>query len=445
MEFKNFRLLIILRVVLLTAAISLFSWCITNELYLRSIYVAVATIIIVIELIWYISKFNRDIKTLLNSILHKDYTTHFQTKGNGKDFNELYEQLNLISEAFRTISSQREIQHRYFELLFEHVRVGILSVDAEGKIDHANQALKDLFPISTINNLSSFHSIDPLFADTLHKICTGETRLIKLRVNQDLLQLSIHASEFKLDGKYYKLISMQNIRNELDTREMEAWQKLIRVLSHEIMNSVAPIMSLSSTLHGLVDDKIKTTSNPEDSLYASLDKGLEAIKIRSEGLYNFTQTYRKLTGIPQLHLKQSNLKDIIGRVELLMQAKIKENNIKLLISNSEMNLMVDPELMEHVLINLLLNSIEALGGKEDAWIKISTSQNQKGNTQIHVADSGEGMDESTIEKIFIPFFTTKKNGSGIGLALTKQILQLHQADIQVKSELGKGTEFTIIL
>jgi len=443
MEFKNFRLLVILRVLLLTTALTLLAWCIANVLYLRSIYIAVGAVIVLFELLWYISKFNRDIKTLLTSILQKDFTTHFQTQGNGKNFDELYELLNKISESFRTISSQKEIQHRYFEMLFEHVRVSILSVDAAGKVEHANQALKDLFQVTVINNLNSFDSIDSSFTDTLRKISTGETRLIKLRVNQDLLQLSIHASEFKLDGKYHKLISMQNIRNELDTREMEAWQKLIKVLSHEIMNSVAPIMSLSSTLHGLIDQTSFKDQN--SNLYESLDKGLEAIKIRSEGLYNFTQTYRRLTGVPQIHLKQCNLKEIIGRVETLMQTKLRESNIKLIISNIDAPIVVDPELMEHVLINLLVNAIEALGGKENALIKISSTQSQKGNTQIHVIDNGEGMDESTIEKIFIPFFTTKKHGSGIGLALIKQILQLHQADIQVKSELGKGTEFMITL
>jgi len=445
MEFKNFRLQVIFRVALLTTALLLFSWCVANGLFLRSTYIAAGIIIIVIELLWYISKFNRDIKTLLTSILQKDFTTHFQTQGNGRNFDELYELLNKISASFRTISSEKEIQHRYFEMLFEHVRVGILSVDADGKVHHANQTLKALLQTNVITHLKSLESFAPEFVNTLQEIRTGETRLVKLHVNQDLLQLSIHASEFKLDSKYYKLISMQNIRNELDAREMEAWQKLIRVLSHEIMNSVAPIMSLSATLHGLIEDKSNPIKDQDSSLYDSLDKGLEAIKIRSEGLYNFTQTYRKLTGIPQVSLKAANLKEIAGRVDILMQPKIKENNIQLIISNVDAPIVVDPELMEHVLINLIINAIEALTGKQNAIIRIYASQNQKGNVQIHIADNGEGMDESTIEKIFIPFFTTKKHGSGIGLALTKQILQLHQADIQVKSEPGKGTEFTITL
>jgi two-component system nitrogen regulation sensor histidine kinase NtrY len=440
MAFKNFWLLIILRVFLLTAALLLFSWCVTNGFYLRSYYIAACVLIIAIELSWHINRFNRDINTWLTSLTQRDFTTHFKSRGNGKSFDELYELMNQISEAFRKISREREIQSRYFEMLFEHVRVGILSIDEQGKIQHANQAIKDLLQVHVISHLKSLEALDPELITLLHTIRTGETELFKLKVNQNILQLSIHASEFKLDENYYKLISMQNIRNELDEREMIAWQKLIRVLSHEIMNSVAPIMSLSATLHGLVERSDKSLPN-----YESLDQGLKAIKIRSEGLYNFTQTYRKLTGIPKISLQKINLKDIIQRIQTLMQTRLAENNIQFRIGNADVILEADPELLEQILINLIINSIEALPHRADGWIQIHCEQNTKGNTLIHIRDNGQGMDEATLEKIFIPFFTTKKNGSGIGLAITKQILQQHHADIVVNSELGKGTAFTIIL
>jgi signal transduction histidine kinase len=290
-------------------------------------------------------------------------------------------------------------------------------------------------------SLRALESLDLHFVRNMREIRSGETRLVKLSVNNEVLQLSMHASEFMLEGRYYKLISMQNIRNELDLREMEAWQKLIRVLSHEIMNSVAPIISLSATLHGLV-----TQAQPGLPIAPeALDKGLEAIKIRSEGLYNFTQSYRKLTGIPKLSLKLTSLTELFGRVKLLMQYKLDEHHIALKISGADVAVTIDPDLMEHVLINLVLNAIEALAGNSNAVINITTSKHMKGNVRIHVADNGEGMDEATLEKIFIPFFTTRTHGSGIGLAITKQILQLHQADIQVHSERGKGTEFVIVL
>jgi signal transduction histidine kinase len=329
-------------------------------------------------------------------------------------------------------------------MLFEHIRVGILSVDATGKVQHANQALKTMLQKNILPDLHAFESIDASLAHTVREIRTGETRLVKLRVQQEVLQLSIHASEFKLEDMYYKLISMQNIRQELDIHEMDAWQKLIHVMSHEIMNSVSPIISLSSTLHGLVVQS-KSVDAPVTSLYDPLHQGLDAIRIRSEGLYNFTKTYRKLATIPKLSLAETNLNEIVHRVQVLMASDFKERGIALTVTTIDHPVMADPALMEHVLINLLLNAIDAVAGKAAPAIYIYTTLSVKGQVSIHVRDNGEGMNESTLEKIFIPFYTTKKNGSGIGLAITKQILQLHHADIRVNSSPAQGTEFIITL
>lgn len=440
MVFKNFRFLVIIRVTILTLAVSLLAWCLVHALYLRSVYLAAGVLILLAELIWFIDRFNRDFRTFMVSLLQRDFTTHYQASGKGRSFNELYEALNNISGAFKAISAEKEVQHRYLEMLVEHLRVGILCIDADGKVHLANQALKDLLQKDVILSLRSLESFDDSFVRTLHDIRTGETQLVKLRVNNELLQVSLHASEFKLGERYYKLISMQNIRSELDAREIEAWQKLIRVLSHEIMNSVAPIISLSGTLHGLVDQNMRAAPQ-----YDALHQGLDAIKIRSEGLYNFTQSYRKLSGIPKLSLKQVNIKDLVGRVHTLMQHRLETEAIQFRVSEVDATIVADPELMEHVLINLVLNAIDALAGRPDAAILIRTSRHPKGNICIHIADNGEGMDERTAEKIFIPFFTTRKSGSGIGLAITKQILQLHHADIQFHTERGKGTEFIIVL
>ena len=424
--------------------ITLLAWCLVHENYLRSVYICAGVVAMVLEFIWYVDRFNRDVRSFMVSLLQRDFTTRFQSGGRSKSFDELYAMLNRISEVFKNISAEKEMQYRYLEMLVEHMRVGILSMDGEGRIHLANQALKELLRKEVILNLKSLESLDPLLLHTIKEIRSGETRLVKLRVQNELLQLSIHASEFKLEDRYHKLVSMQNIRNELDAREMEAWQKLIRVLTHEIMNSVSPVISLSETMHGLVAGHRDTLKGDRD-LYNTLDKGLEAIKIRSQGLYQFTQSYRKLTGIPKLSLQQTNLRDIIERVRTLMESKIRERGIALQVSNADIEVAVDPDLMEHVLINLLLNAIDAVEDTDNALISIRGFRDAKGNVTLSVRDNGEGMDDATAEKIFIPFFTTRKQGSGIGLALTKQILQLHQADIHFTSERGKGTEFVIAL
>ena len=442
--FKNFRFQVILRVALLVAAITLLAWCLVYGYYLRSVYLVVGVVVLVGEFIWYVDRFNRDVKSFMVSLLQHDFTTRYQSSGRSRSFDELYHTLNRISDVFQTISAEKEVQFRFLEMLVEHLRVGILSMDDSGKIQLANQALKDLLRKEVLFSLKSLEAFDPILAETLRDIRGGETRLVKLRVQNELLQLSVHASAFRLDGKYHKLISMQNIRNELDAREMEAWQKLIRVLTHEIMNSVSPVISLSETLHGMVNQN-RDRLMRDAGLYSMLDKGLEAIKVRSQGLSRFTQSYRKLTGIPRPSLKESNIRDIVDRVLVLLESKLKEKEIVLEVSAVDRQVVVDPGLMEHVLINLLLNAIEAVAETKDPRIRISTTRDQKGNVCICIGDNGEGMDEATAERIFIPFFTTRKHGSGIGLALTKQILQLHHADIHFTSQKGKGTEFVIVL
>ena len=445
MVFKNFRIQIIIRIVLLAIAITILVWCLVNAYYLRSMYAAIAVVIVLIEFIWYVDRFNRDVKIFLMSLLQRDFTTRFQSSGRSKTFDELYGTLNAISDVFKTISAEKEVQFRFLEMLVEHLRVGILTVDESGKIRLANQALKDLLNRDVLFSLRSLESVDPALVTVLDEIISGETRLVKVRVDNQLLQLSVHASEFRLEDKNHKLISMQNIRNELDAREMEAWQKLIRVLTHEIMNSVSPIISLSETMHGLLNQHEAYLKSRDKSLYDTLDKGLEAIKVRSEGLYSFTQSYRKLTAIPRLALTETTTATIIDNVVTLMANQLKEKRIELKVINPPIPVVVDPDLMQHVLINLLLNAVEAVATKPGPTITIGASKDEKGGVQIFVRDNGEGIDEVTGEKIFIPFFTTRKNGSGIGLALAKQILHLHHADIRFTSEKGKGTEFVIVL
>jgi two-component system, NtrC family, nitrogen regulation sensor histidine kinase NtrY len=439
MVFKNFRFQIIIRVLLLTATVGLLTWCIVNELYLRSGYIAVGVVLFVVELIWYVDSFNRDIKTFMLALLQQDFTTYYQRQGKGKSFEELYDTLNEITGVFRRISSEKEIQHRYLEMLVEHLRVGIISFSADGKVHIVNQALKNLLRKEVMTNLKSLESVDKSLVQTLKEIRTGETKLIKLQVEGESLNLSIHASELKLEAADHKIISLQNIRSELDANEIEAWQKLIRVLTHEIMNSVAPITSLSATLHGLIQQHRSSFGN---TLYDSLNQGLEAIMIRSEGLHSFTQAYRKLTRIPEPNIERTNLKQALERVCQLLSVSIQGRNIRLALSGISAEVMVDPQLIEHVLINIVQNAIEAVSGSDDPTININLEKTSEA-VRVMISDNGPGIEPSTLDKIFIPFFTTKHNGSGIGLAVSKQILQMHNAQIRVNSKVGVGTQFII--
>jgi len=444
MAFNNFRFRVVVRVFLLATCLMLFTWCTISGYYLRSIYLAAGAIILVVEMIWYLEGLNRDIKTFVLGLSQRDFTLRFKANGKGKSVDELYQVFNQVTEVFHSISAEKEVQHRYLEMLVEHLRVGIISYDSEEKIHLANEAVKMLLQKKTLTHLKAIESIDQNLAQTIRSIRTGETRLVNVKAENELLQLSIHASEFRLEHTYYKLISLQNIRNELDRKEMEAWQKLIRVLTHEIMNSVAPITSLSGTLHNMLQQHRLRFGELEE-LFVSLDKGLEAIKIRSEGLRGFTDAYRKLTRIPIPNLQRHNFKDIVYRVTRLLEHDLRESRIELRLTLEDTEVIADAELIEHVLINILQNAMDAVKERNAPFIGITTQALPGGRVVTVVQDNGTGMDDQTLDKIFIPFYTTKKHGSGIGLAISKQILQLHNAEISVKSEAGKGTEFTIVL
>ena len=432
---RNFRVHILLRILFITVLIGLLIYFFfVDERYLRTVYLAAFLAIAIGELMWYIDKTHRDFTTFLLALLQDDFTTKFSEENKGGAFDSYYKTLNQITRKFEQISSDKEVQHLYLEALVDHVRVGILSIDKDEKIHLMNGALQRMLgkpPSAFLKNLSS---VDPQLPQLLREIKPKENRLLKVHVKGELLHLSIHASEFILDKNYYKLISIQNIKNELDNNELEAWQKLIRVLTHEIMNSVTPITSLSGTLQELVKDQADSET---------LDKvrqGLGAIQLRSEGLQNFTEAYRKLTKIPRPKFNVISLSAFITNNLQLLENDLKDIRIVTEIP-PHIEILGDRDLLSQVLINLLKNAVEAMTQEPEPTIWITAEQAD--DVVISIRDNGSGIDEDKIEQIFIPFFTTKSEGSGIGLALSRQIIQLHNGSIQVHAREGQGTTFII--
>lgn len=441
MVFKHFTWQVVIRVSLLAVLIGTYFWCLYHGLRLRSVYAAVAVIVSLGEMLWFLDRFHRDFRTFLTSLLHRDFTIHFNDTERGKRLNALYDALNQISAAFKKVSAEREANHRFLELLVEHVQVGIISFNREEKIHLANKALKQMLQLPAL--AGNLRAIDPPLIHVLREIRAGETKLVVVKIGQDVLQLAVHATAFRLEEEFYKLVSLQNIHSELDAREMEAWQKLIRVLTHEIMNSISPITSLSGTLHNLVRASIEGDAPP--SLMSTLDAGLDAIRKRSEGLLGFTEVYRKLRRVPTPVLKPTNILSLMRRMQLLFHDELKDNGITLIIQADDAEISIDGDLFEQVFVNLIRNAIDALKGCKDPMIRLSHYTTATKRSVITVDDNGEGIDPEKMDSIFIPFFTTKRNGSGIGLAITKQIVLLHGGTITPSSRPGEGTSFSIYL
>jgi two-component system nitrogen regulation sensor histidine kinase NtrY len=311
-----------------------------------------------------------------------------------------------------------------------------------------NVAAKRLLKVNVINNVDELSVLSKPLVEALRTIRSGNKILVKLVSNNELSQLSIYATEFKMRNKHYTLVSIANIQSELEEQQMEAWQNLIRVLTHEIMNSVTPIISLSSTASTLVEELDRNIRSGQSLASDGLEdvKGaLTTITKRSEGLLHFVDDYRNLTRVPAPNFQIVKVASLFGRVQQLFAERFHEKRIGFSTSVIPDNLEVtaDPDLIEQVLINLVLNSIGALSNSTAPQIRLESEIDKSGGVLIQVIDNGPGIPEELYDKIFVPFFTTRKEGSGIGLSLSKQIMRLHKGGITVRSIPDKETVFTL--
>ncbi|TRX56271.1 GHKL domain-containing protein [Fulvivirga sp. M361] len=436
---KKFRLNIVIRIIVIALLLtSVIYYLIVLEYYLRSCYLIVFVLLALIEFVWFVERTNRDFKVFLMGILQDDFTTTFSEKAKGNSFDQLYGVMNRITRKFDEISAAKEAQYLYLEALVAHLRVGIISYDEKEKVHLMNEAAKGLLELPQMSNLKVLEKVNPSVLSVIRNISPGQNRLLKIVVNNEMQQLNIHASAFKLQGEQYRLVSIQNIKSELDTNEMAAWQRLIRVLTHEIMNSVTPIHSLSSTLKLLIEKNRHNDQLMSDEIKEKLWTGLDAVENRSKGLQSFTKAYRKLTHVPTPSFKKIELNRQLHRLIELLKNELKEVKVTLHLEKTlEVN--ADPDLLDQALINLLKNAIEAMSDTEAPELVITTSQPAK----VIITDNGTGIEKDQLDQIFIPFFTTKKEGSGIGLAITRQIIKLHHGNINVTTQPGKGTSFTI--
>lgn len=449
MDFRNFRLQIIYRVVLLITTIFVVIYLARETKYLVSaVIVGVVVVLLTINLIAFVERTNTKLRKFLESIRHSDFASSFSDKGMGKSFDGLNLEFNKVIDQFKQNRAEKQEHFNYLQTVVQHVSIGIIAFTKDGKIDIFNAAIKKLFRINNLRYLNDLTKIEKDLPEQLISLKAGEKTLIKLFLEDEFLQLSVYATEFRMRGEEYTLISLQNIHAELEEKEIESWQKLIRVLTHEIMNSITPISSLASTVHEMllvnVEESIKLREIDSEDI-EGIDKALRTIQNRSQGLLNFVEIYRNLTRIPKPSFKYFEVKELFERAEDLMKPKMDKMGINYLhrIMPEDLKITADPDLIDQVLINLILNALDAVKDTKDPKILITASQNKNGRTMIDVADNGNGVKPDIIDKIFMPFFTSKKTGSGIGLSLSRQIMSLHKGNISVKSKPEEGTTFTL--
>lgn len=386
-----------------------------------------------------------ELNNFIESVKYKDFSRHFNVSQAPVELQGLRKGFNQINDAFKVMSSEKEVQYQYLQKILELVNTGILSYNAEtGEVLWMNESLKQMLQLPY---LKTIHSLDRRDSKLYHEIIQlkpGDGKIADAHPEKGSFKVLLSATAFQTEGKKFMLIAFQNINEAVDETEAKAWQKLLSVMTHEIMNSVAPISSLAGTLMNRLE-KSRQHLNNENGEIDDLEVGIETIKKRSESLLKFAGTYRNLNKISTPQLSTILVRDLFENIFNLMQPTLDQKNIEMEIVLKETDLLLDADitLIEQVLINLVINAIDAVKETETGRIILSAAENSTRKVFIKVSDNGKGMSEEVLEKIFVPFFSTKKAGGGIGLSLCKQIMMMHRGNINVQSRTGEGSVFTL--
>lgn len=446
MEF-NWRSPVLPRVALLSATTILFAFFLRDGNVFYSLIFLAISVYQVKLLIEYLDRSHQSIAAFLDSIQFDDLSYSFKTQSDDPIVMRLHRELNEALSRLRSARFEKDSEFLFYRNIVMHVGIGLIVFRESGKIEIYNSAARKLLKVNRPEYVKDLAEVSEQLVLVFERLRTGGRELLRLQIGDEFVQLSIYAIELTLRGENVKLVSVQNIQSELDEKEMEAWQNLVRVLTHEIMNSVTPISSLA----GIVEEEIKPHTTEQNGVALTKDQlsdihlSLQTISKRSEGLIQFVKEFRSLTSVPKPKPVNIPVRGLLDELVMLHRKEISEKNIEVRISvyPEDLTLAADKNMIEQVLINLLKNAIQAFEDQEEKRIELRAYLNEKSRTIISVTDNGSGIDPEALEKIFIPFFTTKKNGSGIGLSLSRQIMRQHQGSLTVKSHVGKGTEFSM--
>ncbi|MGY4385126.1 two-component system nitrogen regulation sensor histidine kinase NtrY [Pedobacter sp. UYP24] len=401
-----------------------------------------------ISLYNYINQIREDIKRFILAVKTRDSTLNFRNKVTSGSFPELYESFNDIIQVHKDIQLEKDSMFLLIKTILEQVPVGVIvikeggAIEAEAKeIVLINQAAVGVLNVPAYKYWHRLVKHLPQFASEIASIRQGGKKFIEIKIQDKLIQLSTEIIPLNLYQTNYTIISFQNIKDEIEQKESEAWNRLIGVISHEILNSITPISSLSDTVNSMISDKTTLTMEDLDDLKPAI----QTIKRRSEGLLDFVKDYRLIAELPTPVLEYHTIGELLVHIKTLMQPFAQGKNISLQVdqTSSKISIPIDLKLVEQALINLVTNSIYALEDIENPAIGISYRlENNK--LHIEVTDNGKGIEPELLEKIFVPFFTTRKNGSGIGLTITRNIMKMHHGSLEVTSVPFDQTTFALV-
>jgi nitrogen fixation/metabolism regulation signal transduction histidine kinase len=458
--YKRFRIQVVARILGVVGTVGLTVWLVGwAALYELALVTAMAAVYQVVRLVRYVEKTVRDLTRFLESVRYADFSQGYTSEGRGPLFDRLRDAFREVTGEFRRIRAEKEEQVRYLENVVQHIGIPLISYRDDGTVELMNRSARRLLRTGPIRNVSALEPVSAELVEHLRTLDPGKQAMVRVTEDDRTLQLSVTVSRFRLRDEAHAIATIQDLRNELEEKEMEAWQQLTRVLTHEIMNSVAPISSLASTAHRLLDEVAvpqgdgsseapETDSSGEPGLAeatADAREAVETIERRSQGLISFVDSYRSFTKIPNPTFEVLSARDLFESVRRLLRVQIEEHDmdVRIHVEPDDLEVTADPDLIEQVLINLTLNAIQAVEGQEDARIEMKAHVDRRSHPILQIKDNGPGIPPDVQERIFVPFFTTKEDGSGIGLSLSRQIMRLHGGTLTVRSEADVETVFTL--
>ncbi len=447
MNFKIYRNKLIFYILMLIASCSAtIYFSISSSFWLLAGWTFLLVITFSILLIRESEKNKRELYNFISSITYGEFKNSYKSRREKDDLAQAFDDLICV---YRNLSSEKEKNHLFLQTIVEHINMAILCFDKNGDIVIINEAAKQFFGRSYIINLDVVKRFNKPLSVIINDIKNGQKKLYKFSKLGNTYNVSIHATEFKLQDKPYKLVSIQDVRFELEEQELDSWRKLVRVLTHEIMNTAIPISTLAGvTNQFLLDDngaeRNLATLNKEDQ--NDLRHSLKTIEKRSKGMVEFVQATKSYTNMPAAKFEQINLKQITESVLNLLEPGLKSKGVDVSLKTDDQipDMNLDAKLIEQLLINIIKNAVEAMEKVESPKLKIAVLKETMNKFVVEIEDNGSGMDSDMMENIFVPFYTTKKEGSGIGLSLSRQIMRLHGGSIQISSEIEKGTNVKLI-
>ena len=448
MGFRRFSFQIGLRIALLTLSIVAWVYLFTLPGYTMLHFLLTAVVAVqIVGIFRLVSRTNAELTRFLEALRYADFGQRFQMPEVGAGFEELGTAFAEINERFQTERSHREEDLRHLRALTEHVPLPLLSLYPDGRIKLHNNAARRLFGSARITRLRDLLPFGEDFSKQVLAVEAGERRLATFHLDNLEQQLTISATEIVIASEMEKLVSLNNIQSELDGVQLQAWQDLVRVLTHEIMNSITPVASLAKTAVELVDDATKKLEDHPDVIeeLADVKSAVETVARRSDGLMEFVQSYRRITRLPQPEEQRIPLLDLFDNVERLVASEWHKKGITLsmTVEPKSLEITADSAMVEQVMFNLLQNAEQVLADRDSPRVDVVGNLNRQGHACVEISDNGPGVPTDIAKKVFVPFFTTKREGSGVGLALTRQVMLAHGGTVTLGASESGGAKFTL--